>query len=776
MANEIGTTLLNSLTNSTFDIGNMAKAIAESTVAGPKAILEKNELKVNTELNALNYLKSNLTAFQTYLTDLSSPKLFTTKAATSSNDAIVGLSVTGNAVAGSYQVQSLQLAQANTQVANKTFSSLSDTITSGNLSIGVGGQTKTIPIGPSNNTLEGLQKSINNGDYGVNASVINNGGVYQMMFSSKTTGAQSQMTISGISDFDVDGFTTTASAQDAVMSINGLSVASSTNTFSGVIEGLDIQLKSTSLGTTQTLNVAGDSQKVVDTVKSFVDVYNQLDTILDEMGSYKTLTEEEAALEENAFVGDLAGSSLLRNLKEQIKSALSGAIAGLTGNNTLASIGVSSDREGQLTLDETVLNTAATGNLDSLSLLFAKGGVASDPLINVLGGSDRTLAGNYTLDITQMAERATVTAGAFTPAANEYLAASARVLDPQASLSLQAGSAMQVSIDGVTAVAVNFTVGTYATQNDVAAKMQTDINDALTAAATGQSVVVAYDSAQSRFEISTANGTLNLSGITGLNNQGFNVASTAGEALIDLNAGGSFGVSVDGSTSANVNLTAGKYTLSELAQNMQTTINGLNEVSSTGAKVSVSTAGGVLSLSSERFGMSSNIALTGLANMDNAGLTADVSDVGQNVDGTITTALGALSLGAYVDSADGRKVKISDFAAIAGQPAEVRGLQFDVLGGLTGARGNINFTEGFASRMDATIKALLSTDNGLLSSRTDSLSQKVEDYEAKREKLDARYEVMLMKYQMQFSTLQSLLSSNQQTSDFLTATFNSNNN
>ena len=772
MANDIGTTLLNSLTNSTFDSGNMAKVLAEAGVAGPRAILDKKEEKTNTELGALTYLETNIQAFNSYLVDLSSPNIFESRLVTSSDESVVSVQATGEAVSGAYQIESKQLAQANTIVSNKAYSSASDTISTGTLSISVGGQTKDIVIDASNNTLEGLQAIVNNGDYGVNAAIVNNGGQYQIMFTSKNTGAASNITLSGLADFDVNGMTTTSEAQDAVMTINGLNVANSTNDFSNVIDGLSIQLNSVS-SVAQSVSVASDSQKIVDTVSNFVEVYNQLDTILADLGSYRSLTAAEQESPEFDYFGDLSGSSLLRDLKGQLRDALSGAIPQLTDPNTLASVGISFDRDGKMALDSALLNSVATNNLESLSFIFAKGGSSTDPLINVIGGNEETLAGNYALDITQVAERATVSGGAVTYAANEFRANGDRVFDPLAALTVDAGAGLQVSINGAANVAVSLTAGTYATKEDVATQMQADINAALA----GPTVSVAYDSSQSRYELTTADGTLDLSSLVSMGNQGFS-ANTAytGDPLIDLATPATLDVSIDASTAVTATIGAGKYTLDELSNNLQNTINGLSEVASSGAGVSVSSSGGVLAITSDRYGLASDVSLSNFSGFANAGLTANLTDTGVNVDGTITTASGSLSLGAYVDSADGRKIKISDYAAIGATPAEVRGLEFDVLGGITGARGNIDFSQGFASRLEETIQRLFEDDNGLVKNRIESLSEKSTDYEEKREKLDLRYDKLLLKYKLDFGALQTLLSSTQQTSDFLTATFSNNNN
>jgi len=777
MANEIGTTLLNTLTNSTFDIGNMAKVLAEADVSGSKAILERNQTKVSTELDALKYMETNLTAFNSYLTDLSSPEMFSQRSTASSDDSVVTMTANSSAALASYQVESRQLAQANTIVANKTYSSASDTISSGSLSITVGGQAQGDPIvvDASNNTLEGLQNVINSGDYGVTASIINNSGSYQLMFTSKQTGAAGEISLAGLSDFDTDGFTTTAEAQDAIMVLNGLTVTNDSNTFTDVIDGVTFNLNSAAVGSPKTLSISQDGDQVSETISSFVEVYNQLQTILDELGKYDkaSLTEAELESEEFAFYGDLSGNSLLRSVQSQISASLTGAITELDSNyNTLSSVGISLDREGGLQLDQATLNNVIQTDMQALSNLFSKGGSSSDPLINVTGGNDRTQTGSYALDITQLAERATVAGSAVVLTTDERLVAN-RVVDSAAALTIDATASFDLQVGGTThAISLATVAGDYGTKDEVATAIQAQIDSAFGAGVAS----FLYDSSQSRFEITAAagQGAVALSNVTGMSNQGFNNATYAGQQLVDLSAtSASFDVKVNDSTSSTVTLAAERYTLDELGKTMANAINANSDVQAAGAEVSVSTAGGVLNVSSSRFGISSSVELTNITNMGNAGLTTDLTDIGQNVDGTITTASGSLSIGAYATSEDGRKIKVSDFAVIGGEEAEVRGLEFEVLGGTTGARGDMTYAQGFASVMEETIKNLFDDDNGLIAQRIDSLDAKNERYDEKAKEIDGRYEQMLLKYQMQFSMLQSIISSSEQTRDYLTATFSS---
>ncbi|WEJ63372.1 flagellar filament capping protein FliD [Thiomicrorhabdus lithotrophica] len=783
--NEIGNTLLNSLTNSTFDIGNMSKALAEAEVAGPRAIIERNQDKASTEVDAFAYLELNLNAFKSYVTDLSNPETFLSKSASSSNESVVSVTANNSVSEGSYQIESKQMALFHTQVANKSFASPYETLSTGTLDITVGGQVQSITVDASNNTVEGLQKYINNGDYGVNASVINNGGSYQLMFTSKQQGSAGEVSISGLTEFDTEGLTTTAEAQDAVMVINGLSVSNSSNTFDDVIEGLSFKLNSVSIGQTNTVSISNDTEAAVESIKSFVDVYNQLDTILDEISSYDTsdLTDEQLDSEEYQYYGDLAGNSSLKQVRSSITEALSGAIDEISGNyNSLISIGIKRTLDGELELDESVLNDIAVNNFEALSGLFAKGGSSDDGQINFLSSTENTITGGYQLDITQLAERASVTGNLATVSSDERVSGD-RVTDPTAVLSVESGASLDVTIGGVNqSIDLSALANTYSSKDEVALAIQ----GALDTAFGGSVATFNYDVSQSRFELSAnaGQGAVVINSATGLSNQGFDIGKTySGEGLITLGAS-SFDIKVDDAEVTSINLAGDRYTLSELARVMTESINNNTTVKESGNSVTVSENAGALTMASNRFGGFSKVELTNIsASLADSGFSADISDAGQSVDGTITTASGTLNVGAYADSLDGRIINISDFAIINGEAAEVRGLKFEVLGGqydgggaLITDRGELNFAKGFGSRLEDAITGFFDEDTGIIARRVDSLSEKLEIYKEKATDLDARYEKLELKYQMQFSMLQALLSSSEATRNQLAAQFSNNNN
>jgi flagellar hook-associated protein 2 len=75
----------------------------------------------------------------------------------------------------------------------------------------------------------------------------------------------------------------------------------------------------------------------------------------------------------------MLGDSLLTGIESQLRRTLSGAVAGASGaSQTLAGIGITTQADGSLKLDEAKLKTALTSNFDGVANLFgSENGVAA---------------------------------------------------------------------------------------------------------------------------------------------------------------------------------------------------------------------------------------------------------------------------------------------------------------------------------------------------------------------------------------------------------------
>ncbi|BET25532.1 flagellar hook-associated protein 2 [Limnobacter thiooxidans] len=94
------------------------------------------------------------------------------------------------------------------------------------------------------------------------------------------------------------------------------------------------------------------------------------------------------------------------------------------------------------------------------------------------------------------------------------------------------------------------------------------------------------------------------------------------------------------------------------------------------------------------------------------------------------------------------------------------GLQFSVAQDASGNMGSITFSKGLAERLSDWINTL-SDEGGALSSRTDGLNSRKLRLDDQEDRLNLRLEQVEKRYRAQFSALDSMLASMQQTSSYL---------
>ncbi|MCB1646523.1 MAG: flagellar filament capping protein FliD, partial [Pseudomonadales bacterium] len=128
-----------------------------------------------------------------------------------SSDSALSASVTSVAEAGTYSVVVNQLAQSHSLVS-KSYDSITDIVGTGELTFRFGTTTysgtdydsfaldtaktsKTLTIDSSNNTLSSLRSAINNGDFGVRATIVNDGEGFRLLLSTEDAGASNSMEI-----------------------------------------------------------------------------------------------------------------------------------------------------------------------------------------------------------------------------------------------------------------------------------------------------------------------------------------------------------------------------------------------------------------------------------------------------------------------------------------------------------------------------------------------------------------------------------------------------
>ncbi len=244
----------------------------------------------DTVISSLGTLFSNLTNDIGSLTDLTGIMAQKT-GSVSDTGALALTSASASAAAGTHSVVITSLATTSsgelTSVANAT-DTLSGSIT---IQVGTSGTAQTIAVPSSNATLAGLAAAINSSGVGVTANVLTDSLGSRLSLLSGTSGANGTIVVASGSNSIVD--TTNSNAPlayaasstvptDAVLTVDGEPVTSSSNTLTNVIQGITFQLLAPSAkesdGSLEQIQlvIGNDNTDVASTVNTLVSDYNSV--------------------------------------------------------------------------------------------------------------------------------------------------------------------------------------------------------------------------------------------------------------------------------------------------------------------------------------------------------------------------------------------------------------------------------------------------------------------------------------------------------------------
>ena len=383
---------------SVINVSSLVSQLVAAAQAPQEAVITSQTQAVTSEMSSVGQLKSALSTFQSSLSAIDTPAAFDSLSASSSNSAAFSATVGSGATLGSYSVSISQLAQAQQMVSSTAYSSSSATVGTGTLQLSLGGSSFSVSIGGSNNTLSGIAAAINSasGNPGIQASVVTGTSGAHLVLTSTLTGAANTISIaetdtgSGLSALTYGSgstnYTQQTAAQDASFSIAGISYTSPSNTVTDALSGVTLNLQATTTSAAS-LTVAENTSTIQTNIQSFVDAYNTLQSSLTTLGGYNAST---------GTAGPLMGNPALTIAQSQIQSALYSMVD--TGSSTytsLASIGITANSDGSLSLNTAQLSVALNTNFSAVSTLFGgTNGVASglNTVLNNELGSNGSIA------------------------------------------------------------------------------------------------------------------------------------------------------------------------------------------------------------------------------------------------------------------------------------------------------------------------------------------------------------------------------------------------
>ncbi|GAA5316125.1 MAG: hypothetical protein AseanaTS_13300 [Candidatus Pelagadaptatus aseana] len=588
---------------------------------------------LDTQVSELGNVASQAESLRAAANALTLTSSFQTNTTSSTNDSALTATASSLASPGVYTIETSQLARSQT-IASAEYGDLDAVLGEGELVFTFGdvdydsgtpsfsftadseAAVRKLNIDASNHTITGIRDAVNNADMGIEATIVDTGSGYRLLFTSEETGENNGFTVSvnnpsnGLDSLSFDDDSTTmlqtVDAKNAEFKVNGLDITRESNLVAGVINGLTLNLKQDSAGPV-TLTVERDTAAVTERMQTMVDAYNEL----------KTTVNGLTAFDPDTGLGSIfTGDNTIRRLITSSQNILTSAVSSLNGTDfrTMSEVGISTNGEtGLLIFDSGTFQSALQSDAESLSTLFGIGATATDSLIDYVSSSNDTQAGDYEIVISRVAEQAQLLG--LSTSGEPFV--------------IDAGNdGFKVQVDSQYSDQITLARGTY-TGDELAEAIQSAINTDVNIQDAGKSVEVNYNAAEQRFELTS--GSYGASSNLGFVSTDTTTALTLGlrepqqgghsgdtvsllkttddfASAVTINGGNDdFTLSVDGVTSNSIQIANGSYSSGDdLAQAIQAAINDDSNFKAEGLTANVAFEGdletGKLTMSFEKNG------------------------------------------------------------------------------------------------------------------------------------------------------------------------------
>ncbi len=334
--------------------------------ANPQTLLKTRLSTAQSNITTLQSLNAQFASLVTKADALAKTSAWTPLTAKSSSDQ-VSVVAGSNAPTGVVSFTVQQTAKAHSLTFASTAAG-SDVVTSGSTSVTltVNGEDLTLETGDG--SLAGLVGAINDAHAGVTASTVKlDDGTLRLRVSSDTSGAASAFTLTNTDGSDLLGGATVVAGQDAAVTIGSDTVHSSSNTFTGLVTGLDVTINSsTPTGTAVDVTLTRDATSPQAAVKDLVDSANAILTQIDKLTAYNAATKTS---------GPLGGDPTIRDLRSKILDSVTRSADG----TSMSGLGIATDRFGKITFDATAFASAYAADSSSVAAKLGAASSATTP-------------------------------------------------------------------------------------------------------------------------------------------------------------------------------------------------------------------------------------------------------------------------------------------------------------------------------------------------------------------------------------------------------------
>lgn len=690
------------------DIKNLVTQLTAVERAPKEARLNTRQEQLQAQISGYGQLKSAFDTFKGALKALGDGDLFNARSVTvPSSEVITANSVDPGAQTGAYSIEVLEVASAHSlaigahderDVALDKSGQLTiqfgdwtyDGGTGAPTSFGINGDRAALTVEiESGDSLDDIAEKINAGNAGVQASVVKVDDQYQLMLTA-SSGASNALKITagtgavGLNEFVFDettqNATETQQGQDAQIKVNGLAVTRETNEIDDVIQGFSFTLnKKGAAGEKLNFSITADKSGAEQAMRDFVAAYNSFQETTQKLVGYSRDDDN------NLVRGGLAGDSTARAMIERMRAQIGGAVPGVqSGFTALTNVGIRTERDGSLSINETDLKNAINNNFALLEGLFAGKSSATNTAVAVKSGTfaSRATAGTYSAEITRDPTKGQAVGSAATADLNTL-----NVFDTNGAV-----FAFQIDVGGVVSNSIDIGNNIYTSSEQLRADIQSQLDADTVLTGAGIALEVSYDSANKRFSFTNsanpgaslgfANATADMATL------GIVAGASAAQPLVgaSMDSDATFGnynfkVNVDGITSDLIELNGSYTSPDQVRAALQSQINGDAKLKAAGVGVDVGydAATQQFSFVSREYGSASQVMLTetsadmGLlgitptsARIQGNGLTAAGFDAGTDAFTTsLDTSGGGYDFKMRVDGVESNSISLSGSYATA---------------------------------------------------------------------------------------------------------------
>jgi flagellar hook-associated protein 2 len=238
------------------------------------------------------------------------------------------------------------------------------TLGANSITLTIGGTPTTITT-TSGETYAQLATAINGMNLGVTATA-----------GSDTNGTN--LTIAstdGSTPFTINepafGFTEAATAANASLTVDGVPIQSASNTVTGAISGVTLNLLGAAPGSPISLTVASDASQVSTAINQFVTDYNTAIGLVNSQFTDSSTTDSSGTT--TTSQGVLASDPTIVSLQSTLEQAINYVNTPTTGTTTvsmLSDLGITMNNDGTLSVDSATLNNALTNNPSDVQNFF----------------------------------------------------------------------------------------------------------------------------------------------------------------------------------------------------------------------------------------------------------------------------------------------------------------------------------------------------------------------------------------------------------------------